>query len=61
MLSLVFVVTISILLASMISMVLMFKLMENQKVVKWFVNYYAKSINKMAKAFEEAFEDLDVE
>ena len=49
--------TVSMVLASIITPVIMFKLMGNPKVMDWFMNYYIKAMDKVVKHFEEK-EDL---
>lgn len=50
---LVIAITVSILLASALSMVIMFKLLNSEKVLKWYMTWIIKYIKK--------FEDLDYE
>ena len=45
-------ITVAILLAGVISTVIMFKLMGNEKVVKWLMNYYMKQFENSFKAIE---------
>ena len=53
-------ITVGMMLSSIITMVIMFKLMGNAKVMAWFTNYYVKQVEKISESFEEAFKDLDV-
>ena len=50
---LVLAITVSLLLASALSTVIVFKLMGSEKVMKWYMNWVMKYIKK--------FEDLDYE
>lgn len=47
--------TVAILLSGVISTVVMFKLMGNPKVVKWFMNYYMNLIEKSVEGLDEEF------
>ena len=49
--------TVSMVLASIITPVIMIKLMGNPKVMNWIMNYYIKTMDKVIKHFEEK-EDL---
>ncbi len=50
---LVIAITVSILLASALSMVIMFKLLASEKVLNWYMKWFIKYMKK--------FEDLDYE
>ena len=50
---LVMAITVSILLASALSMVIMFKLLASEKVLNWYMKWFIKYMKK--------FEDLDYE
>ena len=52
--------TVAILLASVIATVISFKLLGNDRFMKWFAGYYMKMAKKYMKTFEEEFEDWDV-
>lgn len=47
-------VTVAILLASGLSMFIMFKLMNNQKVIEWYFNWFTNYVAK----FENLAEDM---
>lgn len=52
--------TVAILAASVISTVVLFKLMRNAKFATWFTNYYITMIQKFTENFEkELSKDLD--
>lgn len=51
--------TLAILLSSVIMTVVLFKLTNNAKFVKWFMGYYMKQIDRTVKVFENMdLEDL---
>lgn len=52
-------VAVAIVLASVISMVLMFALMCNTKFVAWVIKMYMKVLEKSMKNLNDAFENLD--
>ena len=43
--------TVAILLAGVISTIAIFAIMQNQKALNWFVNFYIKQMNKTAENF----------
>lgn len=54
---LVLAITVSILLASVISTVVIFKLLGNEKVLKWYMKWFAKYMKKFEDFDYEAFEE----
>lgn len=44
--------TVAILLAGVISTVVLFKLMGNEKFLKWLMEFYMKQIERSVKAFD---------
>lgn len=45
--------TVAILLAGVISTVVLFKLMGNEKILKWLMEFYMKQIERSVKAFDD--------
>ena len=44
--------TVAILLATVVSTIAMFAIMQSPKAMKWLSNYYIKQMNKIGEAFE---------